>query len=175
MEKALSNLHFRLMAIALRFRYLFKPPGKVLGEVDIKPGATVLDYGCGPGSYTIPAAQSVGPSGKMYALDIHPLASQKIRSIAAKKGLNNIETICSDCATGLAQESIDIALLYDVFHALSNQDDVIAELHRVLKPNALLSFSDHHMQEDEIVSGITGSGLFRLMKKGESTYTFEKL
>ena len=174
MEKAPSNLHFRLMSIALRFRNLFMPPAKALGEVDIKPGSTVLDYGCGTGSYTIPAARSVGPSGKVYALDIHPLAVQQIQNAAAKKGLNNIETILTDCATGLENESVDTAFLYDVFHVLNNPEDVIAELHRVLKPNAVLSFSDHHMKENDILSGVTGSGLFRLTKKGESTYTFSK-
>ena len=38
----------------------------------------------------------------------------------------------------------------------------------------ILSFSDHHMKENEIVSKVTNRGLFRLLRKGERTYTFLK-
>ncbi|GAH29083.1 unnamed protein product, partial [marine sediment metagenome] len=45
-------------------------------------------------------AEFVGKSGKIYALDIHPLAIQMVQRIATKKQLTNVETICSDCKTG---------------------------------------------------------------------------
>ncbi len=53
----------------------------------IKPGTHVLDYGCGPGNYTIVAAELVGPSGKVYAVDIHPLAIREVQNKADIKGL----------------------------------------------------------------------------------------
>ncbi len=70
--------------------------------------------------------------------------------------------------------SIDVALLYDTFHALSAPQEVLEELHRILKPDGILSVSDHHMTEDEIVSRITDAGLFRLSGKGKRTHTFLK-
>ena len=103
MDKPYSNLTFRLMSINFKLRDLFSPPENTLKEVGIKPGDSVLDYGCGPGSYTIAAAQMVGDSGKVYALDIHPFAVRQVQKKAAKKGLNNIETILSDCATRAAR------------------------------------------------------------------------
>ena len=69
---------------------------------------------------------------------------------------------------------MDVVLLCDTFHMLSEPDGVLAELHRVLKPNGILSFSDHHLPEGEIISGITGSGLFGLLSKGKYTYSFTK-
>jgi ubiquinone/menaquinone biosynthesis C-methylase UbiE len=78
--------------------------------VGIKPGFHVLDYGCGPGSYIIPTAELVGKSGKIYAPDIHPLAIQMVQSIASKNQLKNVETILSDCKTGLPDNSIDVVL-----------------------------------------------------------------
>jgi len=70
--------------------------------------------------------------------------------------------------------AIDVALLYDTFHSLKDPSGVLEELHRVLKPNGILSFSDHHMKEDEILSKVTDRGLFRVSKKGKRTYSFLK-
>jgi len=174
MDRPMSDLSFRFMSLIFKFRDFFKPRKDVLREVDIGPGSRILDYGCGPGSYTIIAAELVGTTGKVYALDIHPLAVRRVQNAASKEGLTNVETIRSDCATGLENSSMDVVLLYDSFHALSNPDAVLEELHRVLKSNGILSFSDHHMKENEIVSRVTNRGLFDLSAKGEITYTFSK-
>jgi len=163
------------MSFGYKFRDFFLPRKNVLQEVGIKPGFHVLDYGCGPGSYIIPLAELVGKSGKIYALDTHPLAIQRVQSIASKKQLTNVETICSDCKTGLPDKSIDVALLYDTLHGLSEPNEVLAELHRVLKPDGILSLSDHHMKESEIISKMTDKGLVRLSRKGKRLYNFSKV
>jgi ubiquinone/menaquinone biosynthesis C-methylase UbiE len=134
MDKPKSNLDFKAMSFTYRFRDLFLPRMNILKEVGIEPGFHILDYGCGPGSYIAAAAELVGPSGKIYALDIHPLAVQSVQSIASKRQLTNVETIRSDHKTGLPDDSVDVVLLYDVLHALSDPNGVLEELHRVLKP-----------------------------------------
>ena len=175
MDKQMSNLGFRLMSLGLKFRDFFLSPKDTLAEVDIKPASNILDYGCGPGSYTTDAARLVGSSGKVYALDIHPLAIQRVQKIAAKKGLTNIVTILSDCTTGLPNESIDVVLLYDILHSLNESDKILAELHRVLKPDGILSFNDHHLKENEIIARLTGKGLFKLSRKEKRLYNFLKV
>ena len=174
MDKPMSDFHFRFMSLGYKFRDYFKPREDVLREVGIGPGSRILDYGCGPGSYTIIAAELAGPTGKVYALDIHPLALQTVRAVASKRGLANIETIQSDCATGLENGSIDIVLLLDIFHGLGDPNEVLGELHRVLRSEGILSFSDHHMKEHEIISRITKTGLFKLSGKGKITLSFLK-
>ena len=174
MDKAESNLGFGLMAFGYKFRDLRLPRKDILEEVGIRPGFHVLDYGCGPGSYIVAIAELVGDSGKICALDIHPLAVRKVKDIASKKQLANVETILSDCQTGLPDNSLDVVLLYDIFHHFSDPNRILKELHRVLKPDGVLSVSDHHMKEDEIVSGVTNSGLFSLSAKGQRTYSFLK-
>ena len=174
MDKQMSNFAFMFMSFGFRFRDIFSPRKNILAEVDIKSGFSILDYGCGSGSYTIPAAQLVGESGKVYSLDIHSLAVQQVQKVVAKKRLTNIETILSDCATALSDESIDIVLLYDTLHGLSEPDKVLAELHRVLKPNGFLSVNDHHLEEQEIITKITGKGLFKLSSKGKRVYSFSR-
>ena len=175
MDKPVSNFHFKFMSFGYKFRDFFLPPKNILKEVGIKPGFHVLDYGCGPGSYTIAAAELVGRSGKIYALDIQPLAIRSVQSIASERQLMNVETICSDCRTGLPDNSVDMVLLYDILHTLSAPNGVLKELHRVLKPNGILSFSSGgHIKESEIISQMTNRGLFRLSGKGKSTYSFLK-
>ncbi len=167
-----SALQFRLMALTLRLRDLFSSPAVMLAEAGIEAGDRVLDYGCGPGSYVPYAAKLVGDSGKVYALDIHPLALRRVKALVSKKGLENVETILSDCDTGLPDESVDLALLYDVFHDLLNPVSVLEEIHRVLKRGGTLSFSDHHMKNDEILSRVTGGALFRLSGRAKRVYSF---
>jgi ubiquinone/menaquinone biosynthesis C-methylase UbiE len=174
MDKKQSNFDFKMMALLFKFRDLFLPRKKVLKEVGIQSGFHVLDYGCGPGSYIVPVRELVGTSGKIYALDMHPLAIQKVQSLVSRKQLTNVETIHSDCKTGLPDSSVDVVLLYDTFHALRDPNGVLEELHRVLKPDGVLSFSDHHLKENEIISKVTNRGLFRLSRKGIRTYNFAK-
>ncbi len=174
MDAPKPNLHFRLMAFSLRLRDLFMRPENVLKEVAIGPGSHILDFGCGPGSYAIAAASLVGTAGEVYALDIHPLAVRRVQKVASRKGLANIRIIQSDCATGLEKNSVDVVLLYDTFHTLSGPENVLKELHRVLRPDGILSFSDHHMKDDEIAGKITDGGLFRLLRKGKHTCSFLK-
>ncbi len=174
MDKPESKFNFKCMSSTFKVRDFFRPRKHILLEVGIKAGFYVLDYGCGPGSYTIPLAELVGKSGKVYALDIHPLAIERVQSIASKKGLTNVQTIRYSGSTELPDETMDVILLYDTLHDLSDPEGVLEELHRVLKPTGNLSFSDHHMKEDEILSQLTSRVLFRLSKKGKKTYSFLK-
>ncbi len=174
MDKPMSDFDFKFMSLGYKFRDFFLPRKNILKTAGIKSGFKVLDYGCGPGSYIVPLGELVGKSGKVYALDIHPLAIRKVQNMVLKKRLTNVATILSDCQTGLPDNTLDAVLLYDAFHHLSNPDLILRELHRILKPGGILSFSDHHMKENEIVTQLTNSGLFKLLRKGERTYSFLK-
>jgi ubiquinone/menaquinone biosynthesis C-methylase UbiE len=175
MDKPMSNLSFSIMSFIFKIRDSLSPPSNKLIEANLDPGMSVLDYGCGPGSYSVSAAEMVGESGKVYAVDITQAALKRVQLKAARKGLKNIDTICTDCETGLDGECIDVVLLYDTYHDLSTPGGVLEELHRVMKPGAILSFSDHHMKEEQIVSGLTHKELFKLTKKGRKTHSFTRI
>ena len=150
----MSNLGFRFMSFYFRFRDYFSPPIKFLERVGIQAGSIVLDFGAGSGSYSIPAAQLVGPTGVVYAADIHPLAIKEIEKKADAKRIKNIRTILTDCETKLADASIDVVLLFYVLHDFKNPDLIIRELIRVLKPKGTLAVIDHKFDNDEVVSTI---------------------
>jgi len=172
MAQRQSSLSFRLMALEFKLRDWLSPRRAILAETGIEAGMRVLDYGCGPGSYILPVAEMVGEAGRVYALDRHPLAIAGVRRLTARAGLRNVETILSDCKTGLGDGEVDVVLLYDVLHDIHDPGPLLTELHRVLKPEGILSFSDRHMKEEEIVHRLTGDGLFHPARRGRKTYSF---
>jgi ubiquinone/menaquinone biosynthesis C-methylase UbiE len=172
MGRRQSNLDFRGMALVFRIRDYFAPRQKIIHDIDIKPGYHVLDYGCGPGGYIPAVAEMVGPSGMIYAADVHPLAQEYVENIAARYDLGNVRFIHTDCDTGLADRSIDVVLLFDILHDLGSPDRVLGELSRVLKPDGILFASDHHLVETELIKKIEGSGLFQFSGKGKYVYSF---
>lgn len=152
------------MSLILRLRDIFNPPQKILGQIDeIRPGAHILDYGCGPGSYSIAASKLVGPTGKVYAVDIHPLAVLGVERKVAEKGIPNVETLLTDCNLGIPHASIDVVLLIYVLHDFKDQGSILSELGRVLKPDGILVVKDQNLDNDKVVSIVTSRN-FKLSK-----------
>ena len=60
-------------------RQFFHDPQKILKSY-VKTGMTVLDFGCGPGVFSIPIAKMVGPSGRVIAADLQPGMLEKVRA-----------------------------------------------------------------------------------------------
>jgi ubiquinone/menaquinone biosynthesis C-methylase UbiE len=138
----------------------------------IQKGQTVLDYGCGIGSFSIPAAKMVGEEGIVYALDIHHRA---IRTVEKRiKRIANIKTILSDRDTGLPDESVDIVLLYDVFQMISEKEKLLEELHRVLKPDGILFATAEHLDPEEFMNIFAMGDLFTLIEQRGEVFRFKK-
>ena len=174
MVELISNSLFKILSIMIAIRDILVDLDKVVEEIGIQPGNVVLDYGCGLGSFSIPTAKIVGEKGKVYALDIHPLALKRTKKKAQKKGLTNIEFILSDCDTSLNDESVDVVLFYDMLESLLTPQKQLEELYRILKPEGILCAKDMH-SDDKILSTITGNDLFKLKIKGKKQFIFIKL
>jgi len=174
-DKPMSKTHFKFMLKHFKQRDKKYLPLNKIEKTKINEGSIVLDYGCGPGSYSIAAAEVVGNTGKVYAADIHPLAIKEVEKRAREKELKNIETILTDCDTKLEDNSIDVVLLLDIYHDLSNPERILKELHRVLKKNGWLSVDDHHFKDDEIIGKITNIGLFKFIERKDEVFNFTKV
>lgn len=99
----------------------------------------VLEFGCGYGTFTVPAAQTV--HGTVYALDIDPemLATTGTKTEAA--GLRNVELQQRDFTeegAGLPDGSVDYVMLFNILHAAEKMV-ILNESWRVLKPDGILS------------------------------------
>jgi len=133
---------------------------EVLESIGIRKGQTVLDFGCGSGTYAIPAARVVGEQGRVYALDKDKKVLDELVQEAESVGLKNIERVetSGELEIGLTDESVDVVLLFDVFHPyyFPRADDrrrLLSEIYRIMKPSAFVSVWPKHMEsetEDEI-------------------------
>lgn len=176
MKKKMPNIAFWIMAkIAMPIRNYLMPPKKIFDEMEIHSGHKILDFGCGPGTFTLMAAEKAGPKGKVYAIDIHPFALRMTEKKARKLGLNNIEYISTNCQMPIPASSLDVTVFLDVFHMLDNKKEVLNEIHRVLKSGTKLFFSDHHMKTNQILKELNEDGLFKLEKTGNYIYCFRKV
>ncbi|MFH1382739.1 MAG: class I SAM-dependent methyltransferase [Chloroflexota bacterium] len=137
----------------------------------VQQGQTVLDFGCGTGSFTIPAARIIGDKGKVYALDCFPRQLEIVTRESQKEGLTNIETILSDSKLSLPDGSIDVIWMCDVIHEIREKRAVLEELHRILKENGTLAIYDS--MRDRLLSYT--SGLFDLAGSDAKLYRFTKI
>jgi len=150
-------------------RWLDLEGEEILRKVAIKSGQTVLDYGCGSGNYTIPAARIVGEEGTVYALDKDERALDKLMRRAQSEGLRNIRRMdtSGQVEIPLENESVDVVLLYDIFWYFPLTDGrlprLLAEVYRVSKYDALISVYPKHIDRERLKHEIETGG-FHLRK-----------
>jgi ubiquinone/menaquinone biosynthesis C-methylase UbiE len=151
---------------------------ELLSRIGIRRGQTVLDFGCGYGSYTIPIAKIVGMQGRVYALDKDKEALDGLMQKARSVGLKNIERMetSGKLEIELADESVDAVLLFDVLHSFyfpraGDRRILLDEIYRVMKLSAFLAISVWpNLIEPETEDEIKNAD-FRLEKEVPETRT----
>jgi ubiquinone/menaquinone biosynthesis C-methylase UbiE len=157
---------FRMMKVLFDVRDRFVSVSSLLDEFNIEPGQTVVDYGCGPGSYVKRASELAGPQGRVFALDIHELAIKAVTKRAIKEGLTNVTAVVTDrnkCS--LADETADVIYALDMFHMVSDPGGLMRDLNRISKRSGFLFIDNGHQSRDEARSKIIDSGGWEIVEE----------
>jgi len=129
----------------------------IIKNLDLLPGMTVLDAGCGPGRVTIPLARQLGEQGEVVAMDIQAGMIQRAQDRAHAEGLTNIRFLRAGLGEGkLGHDQFDRALLVSVLGEIPDREAALREIFGALKPGGILSVTetvfDPHFQHRTTVA-----------------------
>ncbi len=160
-------------------RWESKEGVEFLRKAGIRKNHIVLDFGCGVGHYTIPAARIVASTGFVYAVDKEQQAVSELRQKAKANNLKNVKVIKASGQIELdfESESIDIVLFYDVLHYLGKKEreKLYHQAYRVLKQNGLFSTYPKHTLEDNPMMEFQNRNLKEIKQEIQnSSFAFEK-
>jgi ubiquinone/menaquinone biosynthesis C-methylase UbiE len=146
---------------------LLKNPYRLLESAGIKAGQKVLEVGCGPGFFTIPAAKMVGDKGLIYAIDVNQRAIKRIEEKKRKYGIENIRPILGNAAnSGLQDSTIDLAFVFGLRYIAGGLDNLVSEMYRTLKVGGILSFEKTTGSSEKLVNEVERAGFVKTEKKG---------
>lgn len=145
---------------------------RTLAALQVGPGMSVLDAGCGAGRVTLPLARAVGPGGSVLAVDVQERMLEKVRDRAKKEGLDQVKTMTSRLGSGqLPRDAFDAAVLVTVLGELPEPVAGLRELRDSLRPGGRLAvtevFPDPHFCSPRRVAALgEAAGLRRVEATG---------
>ncbi|MCW1915331.1 class I SAM-dependent methyltransferase [Luteolibacter sp. GHJ8] len=109
-------------------------PSKAIAAIDLKPGDVIADIGAGSGYYSFRISPKI-PQGKVVAVDIQPEMLNFLKEKSAELGISNVQPHLGKIDDLMLPEaSLDAALMVDAYHEFSHPREMLASLHKALKP-----------------------------------------
>ncbi|MBA7523624.1 2-methoxy-6-polyprenyl-1,4-benzoquinol methylase, mitochondrial [subsurface metagenome] len=163
--KRVPDIVYKIDIWFFKFFDLLSNPRRLLKNIPLKEGMTVVDYGCGIGRYTLPVAELIGLKGKVFGVDIQPLAIKTVKEKAAKHGLTNVEAILVDSYnTGIQDSSVDIVLLIDTLHLIEDCNALFQEIYRILKQDGVIFMDKGHLKMSRAREIVESTELFTIVE-----------
>ncbi len=141
-----SRQKFRLLS---EERQAALQPETLLRNLGLAEGMSLADIGCGPGFFTIPAAQIVGERGAIFAADINGEMLSTVRSRAGEAGLANVRIVkTNDREIPIPPTSCDLVLLAFIIHEVEHRASFLHRAARLLKPSGRLAILEWEKIEE---------------------------
>jgi ubiquinone/menaquinone biosynthesis C-methylase UbiE len=126
-------------------------PDDALDLIGVKKGSTVADIGAGSGYMTVKLAKRVGGNGVVYATDIQPAMIDLLEKCIKKAKLVNVTTILGAIDDPrLPPATIDLAIMVDVYHELSQPQIMLRKIQEALKPGGRLILLEYRKEDPSI-------------------------
>ena len=126
----------------------WQQPEKVVQSLAIKPGDRIADLGSGGGYFTFRLSRAVGPTGKVYAVDVDKDMLEDLAERAKKDGYGNIEKILAKYDDpSLPESGVDLIFTSNVYHHIEARAKYFADAAKYLRPGgrvAVVDFDGRH-------------------------------
>lgn len=126
-------------------------PDRAIDVLKLQKGAAVADIGAGSGYMTEKLSKKVGPAGRVYAADIQQGMIDLLNKRIAKRKLTNVTPVLStQDDPRLPIEAIDLVLMVDVYHELSQPQLVLRHIKAALKPGGRLVLVEYRKEDPNV-------------------------
>jgi ubiquinone/menaquinone biosynthesis C-methylase UbiE len=121
-----------------------------IAALPLTPGSMVADIGAGSGYYTFRMARRV-PQGKVYAVEVQDEFIASLQARAERESASNVTVIRgSEQHPNLPDSSIDLAIMVDVYHELAYPKEMLAAVHKALRPEGQLLLLEYRAEDPSI-------------------------
>jgi precorrin-6B methylase 2 len=121
---------------------------RIFEAMALAPGSVVADVGAGQGEYSFRMADLVGPSGRVYAVDISPRALEQLSALVAYRRITNVEVIEGAVDDPrLPAAALDAVLIVNAYHEMAEYPSMLQAILAALKPEGRLVIVDQVTDE----------------------------
>jgi len=125
--------------------------GKLVDNLNLKAGDVVADIGCGTGYFSRRIARKIVPDGRVLGVDIQPEMLELLNNNMAKAGVTNVVPVLGTIQDPrLAANSVDLALMVDVYHEFDYPFEMVQSITRALKPGGRLVFVEFRAEDPRV-------------------------
>jgi ubiquinone/menaquinone biosynthesis C-methylase UbiE len=123
----------------------------LIKSLDLKPGMVVADIGAGSGVISVLMAEKILPNGKVLAVDVQQEMLDRLRDNCKKLNITNVEPIKgTQKTTALKPESVDLAIMVDVYHELEFPYEMMLDIAKSLKTGGRVAFVEYRKEDPDV-------------------------
>ncbi len=176
-REAIPDFAFKAMTLIMKLMDILSHHShKNFETLGLQPGETVIDYGCGPARYIEFASNTVGDTGRVIAVDVHPLAITKVKDKIKKLNLSNVEAVLAKkYTTPIDAKIADRVYALDMFHMIEQPKEFLKELSRLAKEDGTIIIEDGHQSRTSTIQKIEESGFLKIIQETGSHVKCQKI
>jgi precorrin-6B methylase 2 len=124
---------------------------KMVKVLALKPRMVVADIGAGSGVISIMMAKEIGPKGRVLAVDIQEEMLSLLSKKLEQRGIENVIPVLGSLKSPqLEAQSVDLAILVDVYHEFSFPYEMMLGISRALKPGGRVAFVEFRKEDPKV-------------------------